>query len=165
MIIVADTSPLNYLVQIQRESLLGALYKKVIIPEAVFRELSHSSAPWAVSQWLLHVPGWIEVRGIVSPPDTSLAWLGPGEREAIQLAQEQHADLLLIDERRGRLEARRRGLTTTGTIGVLLAAGEMGLVDPATLYQRLISETSFRVAPELEKTLLARFRQIRKNGI
>jgi predicted nucleic acid-binding protein len=63
------------------------------------------------------------------------------------------------------LEARRRGLTTTGTIGVLLAAGEMGLVDPAALYQRLISETNFRVAPELEKTLLARFRQIRKNGI
>ncbi len=154
MIVVADTSPLNYLIQIGCESLLPALYKRVVVPSAVLSELSHASAPQAIRKWLLDVPNWIEIRDITSQPDAALAFLDPGEREAIQLAQEQHADLLLIDERRGRLEARRRGLTTTGTLGVLLAAGERGLVDPRAAYKRLIAETSFRTTPRLQKAFL-----------
>jgi hypothetical protein len=67
--------------------------------------------------------------------------LDPGERDAILLAEEVRADLLLIDERQGRLEARRRGITTTGTLGVLLAAGARGLVTAEYAFQRLLSET------------------------
>jgi len=52
MIAVADTSPLNYLVQIGRESLLPALYKRVVVPSAVLVELSHTSAPPAIRKWL-----------------------------------------------------------------------------------------------------------------
>jgi predicted nucleic acid-binding protein len=48
----------------------------------------------------------------------TLTW----EREAIQLAEEQHADLLLIDERKGRRQAKQRGLKTTGTLGVLFSS-------------------------------------------
>ncbi|HZR27677.1 MAG TPA: hypothetical protein VFA71_02770 [Terriglobales bacterium] len=157
MIVVADTSPLNYLVQIGCESLLPALYKlykRVVVPSAVLAELSHASAPPAIRKWLLDVPNWIEICGVLSQPDAALAFLDLGEREAIQLAEEQHADLLLIDERRGRLEAKRRGLITTGTLGVLLAAGEHGLIDPGAAYKRLIVETSFRTTPKLQKAFL-----------
>jgi predicted nucleic acid-binding protein len=160
MIVVADTSPLNYLIQLEQESLLAAIYKRVIIPRAVITELKHPAAPGVVHQWLLQIPAWAQVQGIISPPDHSLASLDAGEREAIQIAQEQHADLLLIDERKGRLEARRRGIATTGTIGVLLAAAGQRLADPAALYQRLISETNFRVTPELEKVLFVKFQQL-----
>ena len=68
-------------------------------------------------------------------PDAELADLDLGEREAIQLAEEQHADLLLIDERKGRQRARQRGLKTTGTLGVLLSAGELGLIDSEVVYR------------------------------
>ncbi len=47
------------------------------------------------------------------------------------------ADLLLIDETEGRLEAVRRSLRVTGTLGVLLAAAEEGLIDVPEVLNRL----------------------------
>src|SRR5271168_2125435 len=150
MIVVADTSPLNYLLQINCESALPALYKRIIIPSAVLTELAHPDAPTVVSNWLSRLPEWIEVRQTTSLADPSLALFDPGEREAIQLAQEHHAALLLIDERRGRMEAQRRGLATTGTLGVLLSAHRRGLLNAEVAYQQLLTTTNFRSTPELE---------------
>jgi predicted nucleic acid-binding protein len=154
MIVVADTSPLNYQIQIDCDNLLPRIYGEIIVPSGVMQELGHASAPAAVRQWLTRIPDWIDVRLAVSSPDAKLAFLGIGEREAIQLAEEQHADLLLMDERKGRLEANRRGLMTTGTLGVLLAAGELKLIDPAIAYHRLIIETTFRTSAALEARFL-----------
>lgn len=56
MIVVADTSPLNYLLQINCESLLPSLYQRVLVPPAVLHELAHPEAPKVVGQWLLHLP-------------------------------------------------------------------------------------------------------------
>src|SRR5260370_3000357 len=141
MIVVEDTSPLNYFVQIGCESVLSSLYQRVLIPPSVLDELGHAAAP----------------------PDAALADLDPGEREAIQLAQEQRADLLLIDERLGRLVAKRRGSATTGTLGVLLAAAQKGLLDAAATYQQLATKTNFRCSPELQNTFLQRVRALDKN--
>lgn len=162
MIVVADTSPLNYLLQVRCESVLPSLYKQILVPSAVLAELGHPDAPAVVSSWLARLPKWIEVRQPSSSPDASLAILDPGEREAIQLAQEHRARLLLIDERRGRLEARRRGLATTGTLGVLLAAGQRGLIDAKAIYQQLSTKTNFRSSPELESRFLERARALGK---
>lgn len=158
MIVVADTSPLNYLLQINCESALPALYSHIIVPSAVLAELSHPDTPTLVSDWLLHLPEWIDIRNTASPPDPSLALLDPGEREAIQLAQEHHATLLLIDERRGRMEAQRRGLATMGTLGVLLAAHQRGLLNAEVMYQQLVMTTNFRSTAELESKFLQRVR-------
>ena len=163
MIVVADTSPLNYFVQIGCESVLPSLYKRVLIPPSVLHELGHPDAPKVVADWLLDLPRWIEVRPTAGAPDSALADLDPGEREAIQLAQEQRADLLLIDERRGRLEAKRRGLATTGTLGVLLAAAQKGLIDAAAAYQQLATKTNFRCSPELHESFLQRVRALGKH--
>lgn len=162
MIVVADTSPLNYLLQINCESALPLLYKRIIVPSAVLAELSHPDTPTLVTIWLLHLPEWIEIRKASSQPDPSLVLLDPGEREAIQLAQENHAALLLIDERRGRLEAQRRGLATTGTLGVLLAAGQRGLINAEVMYQQLVTTTNFRSTRELESIFLQRVRGLGK---
>jgi uncharacterized protein len=163
MIVVADTSPLNYFVQIGCESVLSSLYQRVLIPPSVLGELGHAGAPKIVGEWLLDLPSWIEVRGTAAPPDAALADLDPGEREAIQLAQEQRADLLLIDERRGRLVAKRHGLATTGTLGVLLAAAQKGFLDAAAIYQQLAKKTNFRCSPELQNSFLQRVRALGKN--
>jgi len=152
MIVVADTSPLNYLIQIDCDVLLPEIYGHIVVPSGVMQELSHAGAPAAVRVWL--TPAWIDVRMTVSAPDTYLTFLGLGERQAIQLAQEQHADLLLMDERKGRLDAKRRGLLTTGTLGVLLTAGELGLIDAGLAYRQLLAETTFRTSAALEAQFL-----------
>jgi predicted nucleic acid-binding protein len=158
VIVVADTSPLNYLIQIGCEDLLPQLYGRIVVPSAVMQELADSGAPTVVRTWMLHVPSWIDVRPVTSVPDAALVHLDLGEREAIQLAQEQHADLLLIDERKGRLEAKRRGLITTGTLGVLLTAGELELIDPKVAYRRLLAETTFRTSATLETQFMQKLR-------
>jgi predicted nucleic acid-binding protein len=160
MIVVADTSPLNYLLQINCESALPALYKRILVPSVVLAELSHPDTPEIVSRWLLHLPEWIDIRQTASQPDPSLALLDPGERAAILLAQEHNASLLLIDERRGRQEAQRRGLSTTGTLGVLLSAHLRGLLNAEAMYQDLVTTTNFRSTPELASTFLLRVRGI-----
>lgn len=162
MIVVADASPLNYLIQIDCDPLLARLFGHVFVPSAVMEELRHPAAPPAVASWLSHIPSWIEVRVVSARRDPTLEALDPGEREAIQLAQEQHADLLLIDERRGRLEAKRRGIATTGTLGVLLVAGKRGLIDAETAFQRLVNETTFRTRPEVRERFLTECRESRK---
>ncbi len=161
MIVVADASPLNYLIQVESDGLLHTLFGRVLVPAAVMEELRHPRAPETVASWLLRIPSWIEVRPVTASQDESLQVLDPGERDAILLAEEVRADLLLIDERQGRLEARRRGITTTGTLGVLLAAGARGLVNAESAFQRLLSETSFRATPEVRESFLA---QSRKQG-
>lgn len=154
MIVVADTSPLNYLILIEHDGILPKLYTQVFVPPEVLHELSHPEAPAAVRSWVKNPPAWLEVKAPSGPPDEALGLLDPGERQAIQLAEEQRADLLLIDERRGSEEAKRRGLTTTGTIGVLLAAEALGLTDSKEAFRRLLTETTFRVTPELREKLL-----------
>ena len=158
MIVVADTSRLNYLIQIDCDSLLPRIFGRIVIPKSVLHELRHPGAPDAVRAWLKDVPPWINVSAARSLPDDRLAFLGAGEWEAIQLAEEQHADLLLIDERKGRLEAKRRGLRTTGTLGVWLSAGELKLIDAEAAYRRLLLETSFRTSAALEAQFLGQVR-------
>lgn len=129
IVVVADTSPLNYLIQIKGDHVLPALYVRVLVPSAVVDELRHPHAVAAVRAWLDHVPPWLLVQHVDDASDARLARLDPGERQAIQLATREHADLLLMDERVGVRIAREHGLAVTGTLGVLLQAAKHGLVD------------------------------------
>ncbi|MGH9323477.1 MAG: DUF3368 domain-containing protein [Vicinamibacteria bacterium] len=88
--------------------------------------------------------------------DLNLDYLGEGERDAILLAEELGADALLIDDRDGRREAQRRKLRMIGTLGVLAAAAEQGLLDLPDALERL-KGTTFRASPSLYDALLKRF--------
>jgi predicted nucleic acid-binding protein len=57
-VVVADTSPLNYLLQIDEVNLLRMLYETIVIPYEVFQELNHPGAPLAVSEWIRDSPAW-----------------------------------------------------------------------------------------------------------
>ncbi len=156
MIVIADTSPLNYLVLIGEVEILRRLYRRVVIPEAVLRELRHPETPSAVSEWIARRPAWLEVERITVPPDPNLPWLGEGEREAIILAEQRGPDvLLLMDEGQGRREAQRRHLRITGTLGVLNDAASRGWVDLPSAFERL-RQTTFRASPTLLQSLLDR---------
>jgi predicted nucleic acid-binding protein len=107
MIVVADTTPLNYLILIGEIELLPALYRTVLVPQAVHRELQHPRTPPQVRSWASAIPSWCEVRSITSPPASALTELDAGEQEAIQLALDTGIDTVLIDETEGRQAALR----------------------------------------------------------
>ena len=85
MIVIADTTPLNYLGLIGRQELLHQLLGQVIIPQAVFDELQVNKTPEVVQQWIASRPSWIEVRVVTLLPDSALMQLDVGERQAILL--------------------------------------------------------------------------------
>jgi predicted nucleic acid-binding protein len=127
--IVADTTPLNYLVLIEAVEILPQLYGSVLIPPSVLAELSDPYAPSQVRAWATQSRDWLRVVPLLAPADSSLMHLDDGERDAIALAQEQRASLLLMDERDGAAAARARNLQVIGTLGVLDAAAASGWID------------------------------------
>ena len=106
MHVVADTSPLRYLILIGHIDLLPILFTQIIIPHAMLGELQHARTPSVVRRWMRHLPVWCVVRMPQQPLATGLEVLDTGEREAIALAEELRAALVLIDEDKGRQRAR-----------------------------------------------------------
>lgn len=158
MTVVSNTSPLNYLVLIERVAILPALFGTVVIPQTVSDELGHEGAPPVLRQWIANPPPWLVVHPDVDRQDAELMRLDPGERAAIALAQQLRADLVIIDERAARDMARARGLTVTGLLAVLAEAAQRGLIDLPQAIDRL-RQTSFRASPRLLKELLDRYAQ------
>ena len=156
MIVIADTTPLNYLVLIDRVEILPQLYSRVLIPPAVWTEFQRPETPAAVRAWTGQQRTWLEVRSPERSPDPALGNLGAGEREAITLAEELKADRLILDDHAARRVARQRKLTVIGTLGVLVEATERGLVDFSEAVGRL-QQTSFYVSPEVLTPLLQRY--------
>jgi predicted nucleic acid-binding protein len=89
-------------------------------------------------------------------PDLAVQNLGPGELEALALAEELHADRLIMDNRAARRVATQRNLIVIGTLGVLAEAVEHGLIDFSDAIARL-QQTSFYVSPEVLNPLLQRY--------
>jgi predicted nucleic acid-binding protein len=148
IVVVADTAPLRYLIQIDCHEFLAVLFKQVLIPIAVWEELRDEKAPLAVRLWAEQPPGWMKTCRINSTPGEDLWELDDGEREAIQLAEEVGADLLLVDERAGARIARQKGLMVTGTLGILLEAERHGLLSIDEALERL-AKTNFRRTAQL----------------
>ena len=74
-VVVADSSPLNYLTLIGSVDVLRQLYGRVLIPREVADELTHAGAPVEVRAWARHLPVWIEVRDGSPVNDTTLGHL------------------------------------------------------------------------------------------
>jgi predicted nucleic acid-binding protein len=150
MIVVSDTSPITTLIQIGKVDLLHKLYGDVLIPEAVRAELfaAHQSLP----DFFQCVPA--ANRGEVK---RLLAELDPGEAEAIVVAKEQHADLLLIDENDGRNVATREGLRFIGLVSVLVESKLEGFIPSLRdVLREIETETSFFISAEIKNLVLKR---------
>jgi len=153
MIVVSDTSPLNYLVLIDAIDVLPRLFGNVYVPPAVMLELQHPRTPESVKCWAQAPPDWL----VIESPSSSIArnpTLDPGEAEAIALALEVHAVAILVDEKIGRRIAKTHGLATLGTITVLELAAEQELIDLRAAVSAL-QLTSFHVSKNLIDEALA----------
>lgn len=157
MIVVSDTSPLNYLILVDAIDVLPRLYHEVYVPRQVIAELEHPGAPAAVRRWVQCLPEWAQVRDPTHIDETlrQNRKLDQGEIHAIALAQELKAHLL-IDERDAYEAAKARGLASTGILGVLDVAAQCGLLDLKPILARLIGETNFRYSQRLIDRLLER---------
>jgi predicted nucleic acid-binding protein len=153
MIVVSDTSPITNLLRIGRIDLLQPLFGTVVIPEAVHEEIAYiEEQRVAISKidWITVVP--------VTNADLLgrlLVTLDRGEAEALTLAVELDADAVLIDESKGREEARKLNLPLTGILGVLIGAKEEGLiplVEPEI--RRLVDNSGFWLSEELIDSVL-----------
>jgi predicted nucleic acid-binding protein len=127
MIVVSNTSPLNYLMLIEAVEILPRLFGRVYAPPVVLRELQHPGSPDSVRLWAASPPSWL----FIQEPTRLEPFrrLDPGEAAAIALAEEIGAVALLIDDRDGRLAARERGLQVVGTLGVLNRAAGDDLIE------------------------------------
>ena len=159
-LVIADTGPLNYLILIGHIDLLPVLFEKVVLPVTVQSELASGKAPPSVRHWVASLPAWVEVREALlsQAEDASLKGIDAGERAAIQLAASLHADLLLMDDRKGVHAAQRKGLRVTGTLGVLDLAAQRGLAEFAQAVDQL-RRTNFRVRPALLDALLEKHKE------
>jgi predicted nucleic acid-binding protein len=109
MIIISDTTPLRYLIEIEAAHILETLYGKITIPQKVFDELQGTNTPPKVMAWIQARPIWIEVKQADTSLFTPQRNIQDGEREAISLAIELHADAFLSDDGDAIKEARRLG--------------------------------------------------------
>ncbi len=154
-LVIADTGPINYLILIGHIDLLPRLFGKVLLPKEVYGELTSDKAPAPVREWIAGSPVWLEIKDAPAQrlSDSSLINIDSGERAAILLALSLHADLVLMDDRRGVSAAKQNGLRVTGTIGVLDLAAEHKLVDFSEVIQKL-ENTNFRRPEVLLHALL-----------
>ena len=154
VIVISDSSPIRALHHLGLLSLCSSLYGVVIVPEAVRQELRQPTLTCPSIQ-ISDYSGF-EVR--TPRLDPAIAGvpvdLDPGETQAIALAIELRADLILMDERRATDTARNMGLTTIGVLGVLLEAKRRALVDRVLpLVDRLVTELRFFVSSSLRERI------------
>ena len=156
MIVVSNTSPITNLVAVGQLDLLRQLYEKVFIPPAVSGELTRGDTRQSGAT-KIQMPAWIETRTVTNRALVVALQmeLDEGEAEAIALARELAADLLLLDERRERAVASHLGLRFIGLLGVLIEAKQRGYL-PAVrpVLDDLMTKAGFWVSQQLYARVL-----------
>jgi predicted nucleic acid-binding protein len=152
VVVISDTSPINYLCQIGHIEILPAIFGRVVVPSAVAMELEHSAAPESVHHFITNPPAWLEICD-PSREFPSIGDLGDGEQQALALAAELRADLLIVDDLEARSAAEARSITVIGTLGVLKLASGRKLVDLTGAFADL-QACGFYISENLKREML-----------
>lgn len=155
VVVVSDTSPITNLAAIGQLDLLRQLYKVVVIPAAVYAELTRPPASVGADEAIRGV--WIQVRAAsrLNLSRIEKYGLDRGETEAIALAIDLAADQTLIDERRGRNVASEVGISFTGVVGVLILSKRRGLIPEVRTLLDDLRQLGFRLSEDVYKQALA----------
>jgi len=145
--VVADTSPLIALQQVGQLSLLPRLFGQIHIPPGVAEELRPGMA---------ETPAWVVVRPLTQPIASAIlrASLGVGESEALALAMDIRAALVMVDDRPARRLASNLGFPVVGTAGILLRAKRLGLIPEVRPLLDEIIGRGFRLSPAIREKVL-----------
>ena len=155
-LVISNTSPVINLAAVGQLDLLRHLYGKIVIPQAVYSEIVivGTGQPGAVEVETLD---WIETRQVRNRTVVTALQLelDEGEAAAIALAAELKADLILLDERKGRLVASYLGLKFVGLLGVLIEAKHKGLILAIKpIMDDLIRKAGFWISQKLYEHVL-----------
>lgn len=127
--VIVNSTPLIALAKCDQLELLKKMYGRIIIPDAVYREVTEKGD--IVAHRIAAARDWIDVRRINPDMDRRMykVKLHDGEVEVMLLAQETRADTVVIDDNAARKTAEYLGLPLTGTLGILIRAKQRGLLD------------------------------------
>jgi len=153
MLIISDTSPITNLLRVGKLEILKELYGEVIVPQKVYEELCN----YENQKELIDGKDWIVVRTVmdIEQVKSLLEYLDVGEAEAIILAKEMKADLLIVDEKKGRKTAEEYGLKIIGILGVLVEGKRKGYIaELKPILDKLKNEVGFRMSERLYKGIL-----------
>lgn len=145
-IVIADTSCLIALTNIEAINILKELYQEVFITEEILDEFGES------------VPEWIKIKKVKNEKYKKLLdqVLDPGEASAIALALDCDNVLLVLDDLKGRKEAEKLGFKITGTLGVLFKAKQLGIICELKAYLEKLKNVGFRISEKIEIEILKR---------
>lgn len=140
MIVISDTTPIISLLKAGRLELLEKLYQTVIMPEAVYEELTNNDdyeeerkvierCPFLAVEKVRNVESVYILRNVTG--------LDAGESESLILYGERKADLLLIDEHKGRNVAKKMSVEHIGTVGILMMAFDEGILTAEEIWETL----------------------------
>lgn len=157
--VIANTSPLQYLFQLNLLDLLPELYGEVIVPEGVVMEL-RSGVDRGVMLPDLDALSWLRIRKARSAAVLALAaGLGAGEREVLALALESEDPLVILDDSLARRFAQRFSLPLTGTLGLLLKAKQRGRIEAVKPYLDRLESLRFRLDSSTRSSVLSLARE------
>jgi predicted nucleic acid-binding protein len=154
--VVSNSSALINLGRIGKLDLLRDLYGEVCIPQAVWQEAVVNGEGQAGAGEIKSAP-WIKAQSVKNTELVKVLQqeLDAGKAEAIALASETQAELLLMDERLGRDTARHLGLRFTGLIGLLIDGKRKGLIlSIKKELDALRDVAGFRIADSLYRQIL-----------
>ncbi len=152
--VIINSTPLIVLGGIGRLDLLKKLYGEVIVPEAVYREVTAKKD--SACMRVIEESGWICIDKVHNLSEKKMykTKLHDGEVEVMILAQEKQADLVVIDDNAAKKTAEYLGLTVTGTMGVLIKAKKLGYLNAVRPILNEIKENGFYISTALEKMVM-----------
>lgn len=154
MIVISDASAIIALATINHLRILKELYTEIIIPQAVFEEIAVAGIDRPGSREIGDAD-WIRAQSVSNFEPVKHLNLGDGETEAIALALELGADLLLLDEIKARREAKRLGVRFVGLLGILVEAKARNKIEEVKpVLDALQNEAGFRIGQTLYNHVL-----------
>jgi len=151
--IVSNTTPIISLLKVNKLELLQQLYSEINVPVAVYNEIEAGKHKTFYTD--LSKIDWINIVEIKDKQAVKYFLdLDAGEAEAIVLATEIAADLIIIDEKLGRYHAKHAELKITGTIGILVKAKTEGLIDELKIILNEFTEKGVWISEQLKVEIL-----------
>lgn len=148
MIVVADASPLIALAIIGQIDILDSVFDKILIPKAVFEEITKRDKPFSEKLKIFCKGKVVSVKNKLAVRLLQHS-IDKGEAEAIALALENNITNILMDDYRGRKQALLQGLQPIGTIGILLQGKKVNQINEIKPLIEILLKNNIRISQAL----------------